>query len=53
MFNSQTTVITRLHKADNPELFMRTKLIGLEEKMCVLGKHFFFILMIKTYDKQK
>ena len=52
MFNSQTTVITRLHKADNPESFTRTKLKGLEEK-CVCWETFFFILMIKTYDKQK
>ena len=52
VFNSQTTMITKLHKADNPELSMRTKLEDLEEKKkqqnkkkkllgCRLEKHFF------------
>ena len=52
VFNSQTTMITKLHKADNPELFTRTKLEDFEWKL-VCWENIFLKLLIKTYDRQK
>ena len=46
-------MITKLHKADNPELSMRTKLEDLEEKRVCWENIIFLNLLIKTYDRQK
>ena len=49
----KTTMITKLHKADNPELLTRTKLEDLEEKRVCWENIIFLNLLIKTYDRQK